>query len=411
MTAAHRPLSAWVSHFDGTTLDPVNDGDDRSDARAFAHFATGWARTTTPWGDTFALALTDGSATVVELDDYGRPIPVTPEIVRAVERVERDWPDALPDTGDLADAPLPLRYWLLRRLAAEGDPPDEVFALLPWDLLDRAVTSLLTTLDDPAAPGELVEMRHWLTPAVRGLTGPLEQLDHGLRTDDPRVARLGASGLLDNLRHIPLSRVPATSLARLVPLVRRLGAADPLYRHTARVVEARLVGESAPRMSVRLNSALDAAANDEDVREHTEAVADEAFSVRFDETQAGWVRVLVQVPKPTGGLFGDRADVFAPIRVAPRDESPEQRYWVALYPEGDKLVGVVSFALPRGWSEVDCDAVPASADDLAAEHPDVLLPSLHASIPPSARQWLEIADDLPAGHPARIAAQRFEESL
>jgi hypothetical protein len=368
-------------------------------------------RTTTPWSDVLVLALTDGNATVVELDDYGHPIPVTQEHARAVERLERDWPDAYPNSHDLADAPLTLRYWLLRRLAAEGDPPDEVFAVLPWDLLNRAVMSLLNTLDDPAAPGELIEMRHWLTPAVGGLTGPLEQLDHGLRNNDTRVARLGASGLLDNLRHIPLSRVPAASLAALVPLVQRLGVVDPLYGHMARIVHARLVGESAPRMSVQLNPALDAAANDEDVREHTESVADETFTVRFDETQAGWTRVLVQVSKPTGGLFGERVDVFAPIRVVPRDASPEQRYWVALYPEDDKLVGVVSFALPRGWSEVDCDAVLASADDLAVEDPDVLLPSLHASIPPSARQWLEIADELPASHPVRVAALRFEESL
>lgn len=136
MTAVHRPLSAWVSHLDGTTLEPVNDGQDRSDARGFAHFATGWARTTAPWGGTLALALTDGDATVVELDDYGRPIPVTLRIAREVERLERDWPNAHPDAHSLAGASLPLRYWLMQRLATEGDPPDEAFAVLPWSLLD-----------------------------------------------------------------------------------------------------------------------------------------------------------------------------------------------------------------------------------------------------------------------------------
>ncbi|NUT95020.1 MAG: hypothetical protein HOY78_23655 [Saccharothrix sp.] len=409
MTAVHRPLSAWVSRWDGAALAPVNDGDDRADARWSTDFDIGWTRTAVQWRDKHVLGLSDGEATVVELDDYGRPIPVTLEIASAVEHVELDWPRARPRPEDFAGAAIPLRYWLVQRLDEEGDPDVEAFHVLPWDLLDRAVASLITTLDRREEPAELVEMRYWLTPAVRGLAAPLEQLDHGLRTNDDRVARLGASSLLDNLRHIPLDRVPGNSVAGLIPLVHRLGAANPLFRHTARVVEARLAGERGPRMAVRLNSALDDAASDDDTREHTVLVEDELFHVRVQETQAGWARVLVRLPNPDEPEFGAPRGSFAPIRVVPRGGSPEVRYWVALYPEGEHLVGSVSFAVPHGWSEVDCDGVPVSEDDLAAASPDELAPSLFAANRRTARQWIAVADGLAEGHAVRRAVQRFVE--
>lgn len=328
MTAVHRPLSAWVSRLEDETLTPVNDGDDRVDARTIEYFSTGWDRTAVQWGYDQVLSLTaDDGTVVVELDDYGRPIPVTGSLLDLVREIEQDWPSVDPTLLDnviwrLPKAALSLRYWLLERLAGEGDPPDDLFAVLPWYLLDRAVASVLTTLGTPDQPGELVEIRHWLTPAVRGLTGPLEQLDHGLRTGDGMIARLGAEGLLDNLRHIPLSRIPARSVTGLVPLVARLGEIDPLYRHASRVVRARLTEDerSVRNLRVTLNSALDAAANHEDVREHTEAIEDDAFRVRVDETQAGWVRVLVEVAKPReDGPFTHHAGVFVRVLVVPRD--------------------------------------------------------------------------------------------
>lgn len=416
MTVVHRPLSAWVSRLEGATLAPVNDGDDRVDARASGRFLTGWDRSVLKWNNRTVLGLTNGYRRVVELDDYGRPIPVTAAVVRLVREIEQGWPSVELDdrTQWLAEAALPLRYWLLERLAAEGDPPDEAFAILPWDLLNRVVSSVLTTLKTPDRPGELVEIRHWLTPAVRGLTGPLEQLDHGLRIGNGTIARLGAEGLLDSLQHIPLSRVPAESVAGLVPLVGRLGEIEPLYRHTSRVVRARLIEEeqSVPRMRVTLNSALDAAANHQEVREHTESVEDDIFRVRVDETQAGWVRVLVEAATPgVGGPFAHHRGVFARVLVVPRDAQVEQRYWVALYPEGDGLVGALTFALPHGWSEIDCDSVPIGVDELATVAPEELLPSLHAGIPPSTRRWLDISDNLPPNHPARVAAERFTEAM
>ncbi|MGW6442327.1 effector-associated constant component EACC1 [Lentzea sp. NPDC055074] len=310
MTAVHRPLSAWISHLDGSALEPVNDGDDRHDARAFTYFDEGWTRTIVRCGHAHALALTNGSATVVELDNFGRPIFATSSIAAAVERVEQNWPHVHPDPVDFAEASIPLRYWLLQRLDEEGSPPDEAFAVLPWELLDRALASLLITLDNPATPGELVEMRHWLTPAVRGLTGPLEQLDHGLRTGDEHIARLGASGLLDNLRHIRLTRVPASSLVALSKLVWRLATSDPALAEAERLIQARIHDASAPR-----TTSNHPAVTEIEVRVGAEGNLDELVNLRnwlhaYDQLD---VQVkLVRPPTLSGHLGGAvEALVFA----------------------------------------------------------------------------------------------------
>ncbi|GAB2843711.1 hypothetical protein [Lentzea nigeriaca] len=407
MTGVHRPLSAWISYVDNGVLSQVNDGEDRADARAFSRFAAGWTREALRWNEMHVLALSNGESTAVELDDYGRPVQATPDVVDAVARVERGWPHVSPDLDDFRDAALPLRYWLMQRLADEGTPEDGAFSILPWDLLDRAVESLLGTLRGDGV-GELVEMRHWLTPAVRGLTGPLEQLDHGLRTEDESVARLGAAGLLESLLHLSLSRIPSASLSGLGSLVREIGAADPLLRHTARVVGARLTGESGPRMRIRLNSVLEAAANGREVREHSASAADGEFSIRVNENQAGEVRVLLRLPKPVQGRFGPWGDVFARLRVV-RQGAEEQFYWVNLQPEDGQLVGFLKFPLRPGWSDFDCDGVPVTVDDMAGEHPERLLGSLYASTS-SVKRWSRIANTLPDLHPIRLAVRQYEES-
>jgi len=254
--AVHRPLSAWVARptqIPGR-LGPVNDGDDRADARHLPYFAQGWLRLMVDWDGEHALGLglADGGSIVVELDDYGTPIICSPEAIELIKRVELTWP--IVDGALLADFPLlgreqlPLRYWLLERLDAEGEPPDKAFAVLPWDLLDRAADAVGVALEPAGTIGELVEIRHWLTPAVRGLTGPLEQLDHGLRTADPQIARSGATALLTNLRDLPLSRIPEHSRERLGELVARLGRADIRHRELAETVVGRLAdgGTSVP---------------------------------------------------------------------------------------------------------------------------------------------------------------------
>src|SRR5262249_37532659 len=158
------PLSAWIAHITPGTgkLGRVNDGDDRSDAREMDYFSDKWRRIEVPLSeDTSALGLThsDGAA-VVELDDFGAPINISPSALTVIDRIEQHWPmidNALADQFEvLADEPLPLRYWLLTRLDAEGNPPDKIFAILPWDRLDRAVDAITTGLEPNGKIGELV---------------------------------------------------------------------------------------------------------------------------------------------------------------------------------------------------------------------------------------------------------------
>jgi hypothetical protein len=63
---------------------------------------------------------------------------------------------------------MPMRYWLLERFDAEDDPPDRILAVLPWDLLDRAVESVATGLGPGGEVGELIEIQHWLTRPCMG---------------------------------------------------------------------------------------------------------------------------------------------------------------------------------------------------------------------------------------------------
>jgi hypothetical protein len=242
--ATHRPLSVWVSRLvdDGTALGMINNGDKRADARHLELFDQGWQRYPATWNGTPVLALrsADDGRVAVELDDHGTPIVASPAAVGVIERVERTWPNVDEDLRALRGEQLPVRYWLLARLDAEGEPPDEVFALLPWELVDHAAAAISAALTPGSTIGDLVEMRHWFAPAVRGLTGPMEQLDHGLRTDAPEIARLGARTLLTNLRDVPLARIPEETRRRLATLVRLLGRAFDDDRELAEVVGRRL---------------------------------------------------------------------------------------------------------------------------------------------------------------------------
>jgi hypothetical protein len=243
--ASHRPLSQWVARVQpgSAVLGAVNDGDRRADARHLPTFSQGWHRRGYNWNGLPVLALCRAadSLAVVELDDYGKPIVASGEAITVITRIEEHWPQA--DTGILmlAGESLSLRYWLLQRLDAEGEPPDELFGVLPWQLVDRAAVAIRSALEPGEQIGELVEMRHWLTPAVRGVTGPMEQLDHGLRTGAPDIAERGAATLLRNLRDLPLARIPADSRRRLAALVDGLGRAMPEHHDLAVVVERRLI--------------------------------------------------------------------------------------------------------------------------------------------------------------------------
>ncbi|CRK59326.1 hypothetical protein [Alloactinosynnema sp. L-07] len=422
MTTSPRPLSPWVAQVspDGVGLGPVNGGDDRADARALPRYATGWRRVAIPIADGgHALGLVDEhGTTVAELDDHGASIKVSLAAMSALARIEREWPvvdhTLTDEIYSLATEALSLRYWLLTRLDAEGDPPDGVFEILPWHLLDRAVAAVTAGLEPDGTLGELVEIRHWLTPAVRGLTGPLEQLDHGLRIGDTHIARLGATALLNSLRDLPGGRVPDSCMNGLRTLVGRLGTLDPIYRHAARFLTAALAGgNEVPRLQTELNPAMEPAAGTDELREQVEQLGDDTQQVRLVATRAGWIRVTARIAggQAAGGPLAEQPALLLPVRVTPRNRGPALRFWLAMQPEGDRLVGSLNIALPDGVSLFDADDVPIGPDELTRLRPEELLPSLHASTEISADRWLEIADDLPHTHPMRAAATIFEASL
>jgi hypothetical protein len=281
-------------------------------------------------------------------------------------------------------------------------------------MLNRAADAVSSAFEPGGELGEMVEVRHLLTPAIRGLTGPLEQLDHGLRAGDGSIARLGARALLSALARLDLGRVPKPSREALHGLVIALGRAEPLYRHMSRIAAARLL--DAPQVtSIRsaVSSHLEAAAGSEEIREHVEVLGDATQRVRLVETQAGRLRVTVRIPNSpeTASPLPALTDVFLPVQLSPRGQQPAQNFWIALWTDDHHRIGALDVALPVGVSDFDASFVPVGPDELAHADPDALLPSLYASTTSTADRWLDIANRLNEQHPVRVAARVFEDSL
>ncbi|HEX8868884.1 MAG TPA: hypothetical protein VF821_24700, partial [Lentzea sp.] len=135
MTATHRPLSDWVRRADSRSS--INDGNERSDARTLPTFEEGWIRRIHTSAGVRALALHHPASgeTVVELDDFGNPLEIDDAGVELVGRIEERWPDGRLDADDTAvleSLSREIRYFLLNRLAAEGEPSPGLFHALPW---------------------------------------------------------------------------------------------------------------------------------------------------------------------------------------------------------------------------------------------------------------------------------------
>jgi len=415
MTGGHRPLSPWVSRWPPPGSGPVvvNDGDDRADARDLLRFSSGWRRVAVPIEvGRSALGLEhDDGTTVVELDDFGRPVRASDEDAAGVARIEENWPSVGDDLAELAASDLWLRFWLLERLRAEGEPPDSVFSLLPWDLFDRAIESVLPGLAAGGSVGELVEVRHWLSPAIVGPPGALERLDHGLRTGDARTARAGAAALLSGLRDVPIGRLPAATRSLLVRLVNAIGQADPIFTLLSRLVAAHLGDEPAGAgLSIALDSRLPAAASGQLTRQIETVLGEPPHQVLLVETEAGRLEVTVQLPLPRDedGPFGPADALIQPVRVRPDGADRVLTWWVALERDDEHLVGEVVFLLPRGLSTLDANEPPIQAAELTGDTFEDLLRSLSDSPAMTAARWRQIAATLPEHHPVRRVVARYE---
>ncbi|WP_030217567.1 hypothetical protein [Streptomyces bikiniensis] len=452
---AHRPLSGWVARFEPGgapgapgRLGPINDGDERADARAAARFrAHGWTRADATVRRTagdpvraLALRAPDGSL-LVELDDRGAPVEVSADGAELVARLEERWADVPADPATverLARESLELRYFLLHRLDLETDAPAALFHCLPWQRVEAAARATAALLDAPgpgAGQGPRTapygELRHWFTPAATSLAGPLSVLEAGLRTvrPGPWFGR-EASALLAGLLAVDPERLPAPARAALAGLALRIGA-DPALHHSARLAAARLTAPE-PRAAVdalALTARLDSAfvlraADGEDDGSAATSLGRGPVEAEVTVTRGGRVTVEMEIDvfaAEASGAGGGRAVDAAegppcqPVRFGPVDGAagaPEgERYWMLLDDAGPVLHGRIAVPAPTGQFDVDLDGPPVPLLFLDRVPPAELLASLRANERIGPARWHELVDGLPPRHPAHVALAAYEEEL
>ena len=416
----HRPLSAWVAAVplapDGVArwdrADDVNFGDERADARALPELAGAWRREAVPVSLGYlALGLVPefGRAVVLELDDLARPIRVTRAGADVIARIEDGWPGADVSPADatvLAGEEFAVRDLLLTRLVEDGDPPRELFHILPWHQVDR-LSRNVTEMLGGAAPGELIELDHWFASAGSRFTAALEQLDEGLRDQDPALARVAATALCTRLLDVVPARLPGLTRTALARLVGSLGQADPFLGYCARRAAARLAPGAAAREArpIRLDTRLAAAADTAvGVRSESRDGAREPFAVQLVVTAAGRVEVVVSAPLPLDlrALVDDAYTVMLlPVKIT--GEGVATRYLIPLLASGGRLVGRLDLPVPSGrFVAADIDGPPIGVAEAAFLSPGEVRRSIHGLRTLSGRAlWNQIAELLPAGNPLR----------
>ncbi|MER7725954.1 hypothetical protein [Streptomyces sp. NPDC096323] len=461
----HRPLSGWVARFEpGDTpgapglLGPINDGDERADARTAARFHThGWTRAdAVVRGQSgvpvraLSLRAPDGSL-LVELDDRGAPVEVSAGGVDLVAGLEERWADAPADPATvnrLADESVELRYFLLHRLDVETTAPAALFHCLPWHRVEAAARAASALLDEPGPeaeseagtgtgsgreprPAPYGELRHWFTPAATSLAGPLSVLEAGLRTvrPGPWFGR-EASALLTGLLTVDTARLPPAARAALAGLALRIGAMPALH-HSAWLAAARL---SAPEPGAEaddlaLRARLDStfvlrAADEEDEGRVGTALRQGPVEAEVTVTRGGRVTVEMEIDvfaAEAAGNGGGRAVDAAegppcqPVLLRQVGEATGApgggRYWMVLEDAGPVLHGRIAVPAAAGQFDVDLDGPPVPLLFLDRVFPKELLASLRANERIGPARWHELVDGLPPRHPAHAALAAYEQEL
>ncbi|WP_329167200.1 hypothetical protein OHB49_43970 (plasmid) [Streptomyces sp. NBC_01717] len=447
--AVHRPLSGWIAFLkpgppDGRpAMGVINDGDERADARNMARFRTAaWARTSVITerdgvsGRVLALRAPDGSL-VVELDDFGRPIPVSAEGAVLVAELEQRWFDLPADTATverLRGECLELRYFLLHRMGRETTTPAELFHCLPWERVEAAAhtTALLLTPGGTAsAPANRAgersaeeELRHWFTPAVISLAGPLSVLRRGLRGGraGPWFSR-EAAALLTGLLTLAPARLPAPARSALSELAGRLGT-DPALHHSARLAAARLTNPvSVPveldlTLTARLDSDFVLRASS-GAPEETGALLEQGpVTVDVAVTPGGAVVVELEISTTAASPVRPAADdgplchpvLVSPVGAMAQDGAPI-RYWMLLDSSGDRLHGFLAVPAPEGQFDIGLDAPPVALRFLDRVPQREILASLHGNEHIGPSRWHRMIDGLPVHHPAHAALAAYEAQL
>ncbi|MCX5415518.1 hypothetical protein [Streptomyces sp. NBC_00059] len=416
----HRPLSIWTATApvpSATTGAPawprgavVNDGDERADARRLPKFAHGWQRRGVPMEQgRQALGLVHRSTgeAVVELDELAMPVPVTEAGLRVVTRIEEGWPDVTPSAADtevLAGEQIEVRRLLLARLADEGRPPAELFHILPWHRVTRLADEIDALLHG-GVPGEVIRLRHWFRSVGPRFTASLEQLDEGVRDDDPGLIRVAATSLCARLTGLEAARLPAHTRVSLAALVEVLAEGNRFLGHTAARVTGNLRGEggsapAAPRMDTVL---LDAGASD-GIRRESQEFERAPFTVRVAVTSTGHVTVSAHTVLRPGEdrlLTEGYGVMLLPFRILAAEGST--RYWVVLEPSEGFIGGSLPLPVPTGdFVEADVDGPPIGVLEAASLGAEEVERSIAAVDTGSYLDlWERIADALPPSHPLR----------
>ncbi|MER5417394.1 hypothetical protein [Streptomyces virginiae] len=470
MTAVHRPLTTWVRdarpaapHPGDTTPipgqvrgnggtrgsapgpfwvahGPVNDGDERADARNLDRFRTGWERGSLPLaGGGHALALIEPATgeAVLELDGFGQPLPADPATAEAVASIERRWPaERLEPTEQalLAAAHPGLRYSLLDRLAAEGRPEPDCFHVLPWERVDRLADEVTAALEasGPAegdAPANRpVRLRHYFAPAGSRFTAALEQLGSALRASDPRRRRVATTALCARLAGAATGRIPRPTRERLILLLDAVARGDAFLSATAALAAERLAGAFAGPgagsvgarsadvvwhqldygrpASVR-NEFAPAAAGGADSAQ--DGVLRAAFTLTLTVQDDGGLYVAVSAPLDTAdaALLARGYDevLLLPVHVTGAVEGSD--LYVLLMPFDDRLSGDLEMtAVAEAVVTADQAGPPLGLADLPFLDPEAVRSTLACQVRDSDEDnWRELLDRLPAGHPVRRAAE------
>jgi hypothetical protein len=421
----HRPLSDWVARvdaYDGRRLGAINDGLERVDARTLPVFQHGWDRklieTATEGGrrcEALGLQSPDTGETVVELDDYSFPLEVDKDGLALIDAVETAWPDPQLDDARLdglrALSP-EIRYFLLKRMAAEGAPGSRWFHALPWELVERAVVELTAMLDGHAA--EAVELRHWLTPAITGVTGAIEQLHMGLAEGEAELARIGATAVCDGLLRADADRIPFRAAELLAALARRLGDDDPFLQHAAAVAASRFEPASpGATFTLDLTANLTLAASGEDARAQSERMRDASPLTVGTRVTAG--RRLIVTAQFAIASSPERERLLGrfPVAVLPievRSLERVQTFWAPLEARRGWVSGTLQLPVPADRFRISADRPPVGAHEMSTVHPDELSPSFQAANSAGIDAWARLADHPAVEHTVRAALSRFDQS-
>ncbi|WUD70641.1 hypothetical protein OG937_02555 [Streptomyces sp. NBC_00510] len=426
------------------SLGRINDGNERADAREMSRFSTAaWARTSVTVGrngapvPALALRAPDGSL-VVELDDFGRPLPVTEDGVGLVARLEESWTAVPADPRTVAQLraeSLELRYLLLHRLDRETAAPAALFHCLPWNRVEAAAHSVAALLHPVGTPPssakgvvrapEARELRHWFTPAATSLAGPLSVLEAGLRGDRGGLwFGREAAALLTGLLTADLARLPASTRSALAALAERLGA-DPALRHGARLAGTRLTGPATVfvdlSLTVRLDSEFVLLASSGELEDEDERVVtlrERPLTAEVAVTRDGMVDVELAIDDdgtaPVRSVAQD-GPLCYPVRMNPvrgtAGAGVPARYWMVLDRAGSGWNGFLTVPVPDGQFDIGLDAPPLALPFLDRVPLAELRASLHANELIGSTRWHEMIDGLHRHHPAHTALAAYDAEL